>query len=385
MSSGRPRIYLSPPHMGATELTRLTEAFNSNQIDTFGPHVDGFETEFAEKIGSQYAVAVSSGTAALHLSLRLLKIQSGDEVLTSTFSSIAPASAIAYLGARPVFIDSDAATWNMDPQLLEDELKRCTARKRLPKAALIVNVNGQCANYRDLMPICLRFGIPIVEDAAESLGAKHRDVNAGRFGAIGCFSLGSNKIITTSVGGILLTEDKAWADEARRLAALANEPGTHHEQTTIGYNYRMSHLLAAIGRGQLDVLEDRIAARRRLFDRYVEAFGDLPGISFMPEPDGFFSTRWMTSIIVSPEFGATPEDIQMALESENIESRPVWRPMHIQPLFSSCRSATNGVSERLFREGLCLPSGSSLTEDDQQRVVDLVRAQYRSVAKKVSS
>ncbi len=379
MSNGRPRVYLSPPHMGATELTRLTEAFNSNWIAPLGPNVDGFENEFAEKIGSQYAVALSSGTAALHLSLRLLKLQPGDEVVTSSMTFVATANSITYVGARPVFIDSDSATWNMDPQLLEDELKRCAARKRMPKAAVIVDVNGQCANYRDLMPICLRFGIPIVEDAAEALGAKHRDVAAGRFGAIACFSFNGNKIITTSGGGMLVTEDKAWADEARHLATQAREPAPHYEHATIGYNYRMSNLLAAIGRGQLEVLDDRVAARRRIFERYVETLGDLPGISFMPEPDGFFSTRWLTSITVNPQqFGASREDIRLALEAENIESRPVWKPMHMQPVFASCRAVTNGVAERLFVDGLCLPSGSSMSDEDQQRTIDVVRARCRA-------
>ncbi len=382
MSNGRPRVYLSPPHMGATELTRLTEAFNSNWIAPLGPNVDGFEKEFAEKIGSQYAVALSSGTAALHLSLRLLKIQPGDEILTSSMTFVATANSIKYQGAHPVFIDSDEATWNMDPQLLEDELKRCAARKRMPKAAVIVDVNGQCANYRDLMPICLRFGIPIVEDAAEALGAKHRDVAAGRFGAIACFSFNGNKIITTSGGGMLVTEDKAWADEARHLATQAREPAPHYEHATIGYNYRMSNLLAAIGRGQLEVLDERVAARRRIFERYVETLGDLPGITFMPEPDGFFSTRWLTSITVdAAQFGATREDIRLALEAENIEARPVWKPMHLQPVFANCRAVTNGVSERLFKDGLCLPSGSSMSDEDQQRTINVVRAQCRASAK----
>ncbi len=380
MTSKPPRVYLSPPHMGATELARLTEAFQSNWIAPLGPNVDGFEREFAEKVGCQHAVAVSSGTAALHLSLRLLKIQPGDEILTSSLTFVATANAIKYMGAQPVFIDSNESTWNMDPQLLEDELKRCAARKKLPKAAVIVDVNGQCANYRDLMPICLRFGIPIVEDAAEALGATHRDVPAGRFGAVGCFSFNGNKIITTSGGGMLVTNDEAWASEARYLATQARDPAPHYEHSTIGYNYRLSNLLAAIGRGQLEVLDDRVAARRRIFDRYAETIGDLPGVTFMPEPDGFFSTRWLASLTIDPsKFGATREDVRLALEAENIEARPVWKPMHLQPVFADCRAASNGVSERLFRDGLCLPSGSSMTDADQQRTIDVVRATCRTV------
>ncbi len=383
MRDVKPRVYLSPPHMGATELARLTEAFESNWIAPLGPNVDGFEREFAEKIGSQFAVAVSSGTAALHLSLRLLKIQPGDEVLTSSMTFVATANAISYMGARPVFIDSDEATWNMDPQLLEDELNRCAVRKRLPKAVVIVDVNGQCANYRDLMPLCLRFGIPIVEDAAEALGATHRDIAAGRFGAIGCFSFNGNKIITTSGGGMMVTEDEAWANEARFLATQARDAAPHYEHSTIGYNYRLSNLLAAIGRGQLEVLDDRVAARRRIFSTYVEALQDLPGVTFMPEPEGFFSTRWLTSLTIDPGcFGATREDVRLALEAENIEARPVWKPMHLQSAFADCRAATNGVSERLFRDGLCLPSGSAMSSEDQQRTIDVVRATCKRQEKK---
>ncbi len=368
------RVYLSPPHMGPTELERLTEAFNSNWIAPLGPNVDGFESEFAAKIGCDYAVAVSSGTAALHLSLRLLDIQPGDEILTSTMTFVATANAISYMNARPVFIDSDEATWNMDPQLLEDELKRCAARKQLPKAAVVVDVNGQCANYREIEPICLRFGIPIVEDAAEALGASQHGRNAGQFGAVACFSFNGNKIITTSGGGMLVTNDKAWADQARHLATQAREPAPHYEHATIGYNYRMSNLLAAIGRGQLEVLDDRVTARRRIFNYYRETLGELPGVSFMPEPNGFHSTRWLTSLVIDPvQFGATREDVRLALEAENIESRPVWKPMHMQPVFANCRSVENGVSERLFRDGLCLPSGSSMSTMDQQRTIDVVR------------
>ncbi len=367
------RVYLSPPHMGPTELSRLVDAFQSNWIAPLGPHVDGFEREFAAKIGSRHAVALSCGTAALHLALRIIGVRGGDEVLTSSMTFVATANAICYQGAKPVFIDSDEATWNMDPQLLAEELRRCAATNRLPRAVLIVDVNGQCANYRELKPICDRYEVPLIEDAAETLGATLDSLPAGRFGAIGCFSFNGNKIITTSGGGMLVTDNEAWAREARYLATQARQPAAHYEHTEVGYNYRLSNLLAAVGRGQLEVLDDRVAARRAIFNRYVAAFGDLPGIEFMPQPDGFFSTRWLTSLLIDPElFGCSREDIRLDLEAANIESRPVWKPMHMQPVFANCRAITTGVSERLFRDGLCLPSGSSLSQTDQERVIKIM-------------
>ncbi len=373
------RVYLSPPHMGSQELTLLVEAFNSNWIAPLGPHVDAFEKEFAQNVGSKFAVAISSGTAALHLALRILGIGPGDEVMTSSMTFVATANAICYQGAKPVFIDSDHATWNMDPQLLADELKRAAQSNRLPKAILVVDVNGQCANYREIRPLCDRYELPLIEDAAEALGASLDGKSAGNFGAMGCFSFNGNKIITTSGGGMLVTENEAYANQVRYLATQAREPAPHYEHTTVGYNYRLSNLLAAIGRGQLQVLGDRVVTRREVFQRYVEALDGMPGIEFMPEPEGFFSTRWLTSILVDEDkFGASREDIRLALEAENIESRPVWKPMHMQPVFSNCRAITNGVSESLFRDGLCLPSGSSMSPDDQQRTIEVVRRQRKS-------
>ena len=378
MTEQKLRVYLSPPHMGPTELGLLVQAFESNWIAPLGPHVDAFETEFATQVGSAFAVAVSSGTAALHLALRLLNIGADDEVITSSMTFCATANSICYQGATPVFIDSDRATWNMDPQLLEDELVRCAALNRLPRAAMIVDVNGQCANYAQLKPLLDRYEIPLIEDAAEALGATHHGMSAGRFGCIGCFSFNGNKIITTSGGGMLVTEDEAWSMQARKLATQAREPAPHYEHTTVGYNYRLSNLLAAVGRGQLSVLEQRVAARRAVYQRYVQALSDLPGIDFMPEPEGSYSTRWLTSILVDPaRFGASREDIRLALEANNVEARPVWKPMHLQPVFAKYRAVVNGVSEQLFRDGLCLPSGSSLSIEDQQRTVEIIRATNR--------
>ncbi len=369
--SNTPRIYLSPPHMGEQERQLLLAAFDSNWIAPLGPHVDGFEQEFARYVGSAHAVAVSSGTAALHLALRLLDIGPGDEVITSTMTFVATANTIRYQHAEPIFIDSDRETWNIDPQLLEDELTSAAKRNRLPKAAVIVDVNGQCANYQAIIPLCQKFDIPIVEDAAEALGATHGSVPAGRFGKFGCFSFNGNKIITTSGGGMLVTDDEALAKKARFLATQARDPAPHYEHTTIGYNYRLSNLLAAIGRGQLQVLDDRIVARRAVYTRYYQALHSLPGIEFMPEPAQDRSTRWLTALTIDPErFGVDREQIRLALEALNIESRPVWKPMHMQPVFADCRARVNGVSEQLFRDGLCLPSGSSLGIADQQRVID---------------
>jgi len=364
--------------MGPTELGLLVQAFESNWIAPLGPHVDAFETEFAKQVGSAFAVAVSSGTAALHLALRLLNIGTGDEVVTSSMTFCATANSICYQGATPVFIDSDRTSWNMDPQLLEDELVRCAASNRLPRAAMIVDVNGQCANYAQLKPLLDRYEIPLIEDAAEALGATHHGTSAGRFGCIGCFSFNGNKIITTSGGGMLVTEDEALSMQARKLATQAREPAPHYEHTTVGYNYRLSNLLAAVGRGQLSVLEQRVTARRGVYQRYVQALSDLPGIDFMPEPEGSFSTRWLTSILVDhARFGASREDIRLALEANNVEARPVWKPMHLQPVFAKYRAVVNGVSEQLFRDGLCLPSGSSLSIEDQQRTVEIIRATNR--------
>jgi len=368
------RVYLSPPHMGDAERDLLLEAFDSNWIAPLGPHVNAFEQEFAEKVGAAHAVALSSGTAALHLSLRLLGIQPGDEVLTSTLTFVATANAIRYVGAEPIFIDSDRETWNMDPNLLSKELLACAQRGRLPKAVVVVDVNGQCADYEPIQELCDRYEIPIIEDAAEALGACYRGTPAGRFGALGCFSFNGNKIITTSGGGMLVTEREDWAHQARYLATQARDPAPHYEHSEIGHNYRLSNLLAAIGRGQLSVLDERVARRRAAFELYKRELGGMPGIEFMPEPPECFSTRWLTAIIVNAGlYGVTREEIRLALEEENIESRPVWKPMHLQPVFQRCRAVLSGVSEVFFRDGLCLPSGSSMTMEDQLRTIKTLR------------
>jgi dTDP-4-amino-4,6-dideoxygalactose transaminase len=361
--------------MSAHERQLLLEAFDSNWIAPLGPHVDALEHEFAETIGVTEAVALSCGTAALHVALILLDVGAGDEVLTSTLTFAATANAITYVGATPVFIDSDCETWNMDPDLLAEELDACAKRGKLPKAVIVVDLYGQCADYDPILQICSRHGVPVIEDAAEALGATYKDGAAGNFGAISCFSFNGNKIITASGGGMLVSANREFCRRARFLATQARDPTPHYEHSQVGYNYRMSNLLAAVARGQLRVLEDRVARRRANSDFYQAALGDLPGIDFMPEPPRFRSTRWLTCITVAPgAFGGTREDIRLALDQENIESRPVWKPMHLQPVFRDCRVRGGAVSEALFRDGLCLPSGSSLTEEDLSRVVEFIRA-----------
>jgi dTDP-4-amino-4,6-dideoxygalactose transaminase len=367
------RIYMSPPHMGPTERELLLEAFDSNWIAPLGPHVDAFEREFAAVVGCEHAVALSSGTAALHLALILAGIQPGDEIATSTLTFVATANAIRYVGAKPVFIDSQTSDWNLDPNLLEEELVSASKRGKPIKAVLAVDILGQCAAYEPLLEICARYGIPLIEDAAEGLGATYRGRLAGMFGELGAFSFNGNKIITTSGGGMLVTQSGEIAQRARFLATQARDPVPHYEHSVVGYNYRLSNLLAAVGRGQLRVLAERVAQRRANFDYYHQHLSEIPGIDWMPEPAECVSTRWLTCITVDPQLtGVTREEIRLALEAENIEARAVWKPLHRQPAYQDCRARGGAVSERLFETGLCLPSGSSLTENDLSRVVSIV-------------
>ncbi len=369
------RIYLSPPHMSGRERELLLDAFDSNWIAPLGPHVEAFEREFAEKLGVAHAVALSSGTAALHLAMRLLDLGPGDEVATATLTFAATANAIRYVGAAPVFIDSEEHSWNLDPDLLAEELEAAARRGRPIKAVLAVDALGQCADYQPIRALCHWYQIPLIEDAAEALGATYRGRPAGTLGQIGCFSFNGNKIITASAGGMLVTASRARAERARFLATQARSPLPHYEHVEIGYNYRLSNLLAAVGRGQLGVLDQRVRQRRRNFRFYRRMLGDLPGIVFMPEMPRGRSTRWLTCLTVDPEqFGATREDLRLALERENIESRPIWKPMHLQPVFAGCRHRGGEVAGRLFEQGLCLPSGSNLGAKDLARIVRTIRA-----------
>ena len=365
------RIYPSPPHMSGRERAYVAEAFATNWIAPVGPDVDAFEREFAARIGTTRAVALASGTAALHLALRVLGVQRGDEVLCSTLTFAASANPIVYEGGTPVFIDSDATSWNIDPALLGEELARCASRGKLPRAVIVVDLYGQCADLGAIQRLCRHYGVTLIEDAAEALGATYRDKSAGTFGWANAFSFNGNKIITTSGGGMLATDDPQLAEMACFLSQQARDPAPHYQHSRIGFNYRLSNILAAIGRGQLEVLEERIAARRRNFALYQEALRDEPGISFMPEAPYGSGTRWLTCILVDPQlFGASRDDIRVHLEARNIESRPVWKPLHLQPVFQECRVVGGRVAETLFASGLCLPSGSSLTNRELSLIVE---------------
>ncbi|MFN3979738.1 MAG: DegT/DnrJ/EryC1/StrS family aminotransferase [Caldilinea sp.] len=368
------RIYLSSPHMSGLEAGYVQDAFATNWIAPLGPHVDAFEQEFAAAVGARHAAALSSGTAALHLALLLAGVGHGDEVLVSTMTFSASVNPIVYLGGRPVLIDSERCSWNLDPALVAETVERKVRHGKPPKAVIPVHLYGQSADLAPILDVCNRYEIPVIEDAAEALGSTYQGRAPGTFGKAGVFSFNGNKIITTSGGGMLVSDDAALIAHARKLATQARDPAPHYQHSEIGYNYRMSNVLAGIGRGQLQVLEDRVQARRRNFAFYQETLGDLPGIAFMPEAPWGRHTRWLTVITVTPdEFGADREAIRQALEAENIEARPVWKPMHLQPVFADCEAVGGAVAEALFRDGLCLPSGSNLSQEELQRVVAVIR------------
>jgi pyridoxal phosphate-dependent aminotransferase EpsN len=361
--------------MAPEERELLLDAFDSNWIAPLGPHVDAFEREFAEKLGVTHAVALSSGTAALHLALMAAGIGAGDLVVTSTLTFAATANAIRYVGAEPVFIDSERRSWNMDPQLLADELRENARRGCKIKAVLVVDICGQAADWDPIREVCRRYGVTPIEDAAEALGATYRERAVGTLADVGCFSFNGNKIITTSGGGMLVTENAKWAERVRHLATQARDPALHYQHSSVGYNYRLSNLLAAIGRGQLKVLDDRVLKRRANYDFYLSALGGLPGIDFMPEASFGRATRWLTCLTIDPRiYSITPADICAAMAAEQIEARPMWKPMHQQPVFDCCRVRNRGVADDLFARGLCLPSGSSMSQSDLERVVGVLRS-----------
>ncbi|PAP76394.1 DegT/DnrJ/EryC1/StrS family aminotransferase [Rubrivirga marina] len=442
------RLYLSPPHIGPDELALVTEAFETNWVAPVGPHVDAFEREFAAYVGAEHAVALSSGTAALHLALRDLGVGPGDEVAVSTLTFCASVNPILYEGATPVFVDSERRSWNLDPTLVEDLFRDRAAKGRQVKALVPVHLYGQTADLGALVELCDRYGVPMIEDAAEALGARYqgeesqgqseardRALNGGSraavpersrgesrgaegpvagppgeneaeglsprgfgsaqpppdrgpsaqgpgggrspgtFGRAGIFSFNGNKIITTSGGGMLVTDRAETAAHVKKMATQARDAAPHYEHSEVGYNYRLSNVLAGIGRGQLRQLDHRVAARRRVFDAYVDALGDLPGVAFMPEASWGTHTRWLTCLTLDPEAaGATREDVRRALEADDVEARPVWKPMHLQPVYAGYEAVGGAVAEDLFDRGLCLPSGSGMTEADVERVVTGVRA-----------
>lgn len=369
----RKKLYLSPPHMEPADRQLLIDAFDTNWLATLGPEVDAFERDFAALHGVEGAAALANGTAGLHLALVLVGVGPGDEVFCSDLTFAASTNVITYQGATPVFIDSDRASWNMDPALLAEELEACARRGKLPKAVIVVDLYGQCADFDPILEACARHGVPVIEDAAESLGAVYRGRPAGTLADIGVYSFNGNKIITTSGGGMLVARRRDWVDRARYLANQARDPVPHYQHSVIGYNYRLSNLLAAIGRGQLRVLPERVAQRRANNAFYRGALGGIDGIDFMPEAGYGQSTFWLTSLTIDPaRFGATSEEIRVSLNAVDIEARPVWKPMHLQPVFGDYRLCGGAVSTDLFERGICLPSGSNLTDEDRARVVDAV-------------
>jgi dTDP-4-amino-4,6-dideoxygalactose transaminase len=372
------QILLSTPHMGESELGFVEEAFRTNWIAPLGPNVDAFEQELASTVGSDNAVALSSGTAAIHLALRLLDIGPSDRVFCSTLTFAASVNPIIYQGAEPVLIDSEPTSWNMSPVALERAFEQAVRENHLPKAVIVVSLYGQSADMDPIMALCERYGVPIIEDAAESLGALYKGKASGTFGLMGVYSFNGNKIITTSGGGMMITPDASLAQKARFLATQARDPAPHYQHSTVGYNYRMSNILAGVGRGQLTVLADRVEARRKVFETYRTELASVAWLDWMPEPEWSYSTHWLSACVIREGMSAPDRtDIAARLSSEFIEARPVWKPMHLQPVFSHLSYYEHGnasVSDGLFERGLCLPSGSNMSEGQIQRVIETLRA-----------
>jgi len=372
----KPKIWLSSPHMSGKEFEYVKEAFDTNWIAPLGPHVDGFEKDLCEFTGSKNAAALSAGTAAIHLALIILGVKAGDEVICQSFTFSASANPIVYQGASPIFIDSEKDTWNMCPIHLRNAIEDRIAKGKKPKAIIPVHLYGMPAKMDEIIAIANEFDIPIIEDAAEGLGAHIDGKACGTFGHLGVLSFNGNKIITTSGGGALISENEDYIRQARFLATQARDAAPHYQHSHIGYNYRMSNVCAAIGRGQMTVLQDRVNQRRLNFKLYSEHLANISGITFLHEPSGYYSNRWLTTILVDPSKtnGLTREDIRLALEKENIESRPLWKPMHMQPIFENFPFYGDGTAEKLFEQGLCLPSGSNLAENELLEVVKIIKS-----------
>ena len=372
------KIWLSPPHISDNEKKYVDEAFSQNWIAPAGPHLDRFEEKIS-KISNDYGVAaLSSGTAAIHLALILLGIKKNDIVICSSFTFSASVNPIIYQGAKPVFIDSETETWNMDPVLLEKAIKDYVKIGKKPKAIILVHLYGYPAKINEILNISNKYDIPIIEDAAEAVGSKYNNQPLGTFGEIGIFSFNGNKIITTSSGGALISQNKKYVEKAKFLSTQARDDFPHYEHSEIGYNYRMSNVCAAIGVGQIEVLENRVEKRRYIYNYYRKNLSSIPFISFVDNIDGYYSNRWLTTILISNKSVINREDIRLELLKNNIESRPLWKPMHIQPIFKTCDAYINGVSEDLFKRGLCLPSGSSMNENDLMRVVQIIKKLYEN-------
>ena len=370
----RKKIYLSPPHLNGEEINFIKDALDSNWVAPLGPHVEAFEKEVAEYIGIDHALAVSSGTAALHLALNILDIKKGDTVFCSDLTFVAAANAILYQNAQPVFIDCDKETWTMCPASLQKAFAAAEKEGVIPKAVIITDIYGQSANYDKLNELCKKYAVPVVADAAEAVGSEYKGRKCGSIGDLNVLSFNGNKIITTSSGGMLLSRNAKWITRAHKLATQSREKTIHYEHRNIGFNYRLSNILAALGRGQLSVVEDRVRSRRKIFDTYVNGLAQVEGIDFMPEAEYGKSNRWLTVCVIDPEkTGVNRDAVITALESENIESRPIWKPMHLQPLYSRKKiynTAENPYSGKLFQDGICLPSGSNLTTNQQGDIID---------------
>ena len=368
------KIWLSSPHMGGTEQQFVQEAFDTNWIAPLGPNVNGFEQDLELFLGDDvHVAALSSGTAGLHLGLVLLGVKAGDEVICQSMTFSATANPITYVGATPVFVDSETDTWNMSPQLMEESIKDRIAKGKKPKAVIPVHLYGMPAQMDEIMAIARRYEIPVLEDAAEALGSSIDGRRCGTFGDIGVLSFNGNKIITTSGGGALVSKSAKVAEDDRFLATQARDVAPHYQHSQIGYNYRMSNLCAGVGRGQMEVLAKRVEQRRSVYAQYENYFAGKKGITLLQEPAGYFSNRWLSTILIdSSVAGFSREDLRLALEQENIESRPLWKPMHIQPVFDGCAFYGNGTAERLFADGLCLPSGSNLADEDMARIFEAI-------------
>ena len=368
------RLFLSPPHMSGKELDFIRQAFDSNYIALLGPMVEAFERELADELEVPHVLSTASGTGAIHLALRCIDIQPGDEIWASTLTFIGSVAPIVYERARPVFIDAGSNTWTLDPDLLSEALAAAAKKNELPKAILPTDLYGQSCDLDPIVEVSAQYGIPVICDSAEAMGTIYRGRKAGSGALMAAYSFNGNKVITTSGGGALTSADEKLIQRARYLSTQAREPVVHYEHMEVGYNYRMSNILAAIGIAQLRVLADRVTRRRHIFQRYVDGLGDLPGISFMPEASYGRHSRWLSVMIIdAAQFGADFETIRQALEGQNIESRPVWKPMHRQPVFSGARTIGGAVADGFYAQGLCLPSGSNMSQSDQDRVIEVVR------------
>ena len=372
-----PKIWLSSPHMSGREMRYINEAFDTNWVSPLGPNVTGFEQELASYLKVNHCAALVSGTAALHMALINLGVAYGDEVVCQSFTFSASANPIVYQGATPVFVDSEPETWNMDPNLLEVAIKDRIAKGKKPKAIIAVHLYGMPAKIDEILSVAQRYEIPVVEDAAEAIGSTYRGKNCGTFGVMGALSFNGNKIITTSGGGALVSENEGYIKNTRFLSTQARDAAPHYQHSKIGYNYRMSNIVAGIGRGQLEVLNLRVQQRRANNQFYRNLLGSLEGITFLTESNGTFSNYWLTAMLIDPKIGISREDVRLGLEADNIESRPLWKPMHLQPVFSGAPAYTSGFSEKAFEQGLCLPSGSNLTDVEKERIASQLKRIFR--------